>query len=86
MTDMAIEPSYTRDELAEMLHCSASTLAKMAMTKLGPPYLRVGRKVRYPLSGVKKWLDDRLCGAPAPVQPAPAEPAKRLRGRPRLYA
>ena len=75
------EPSYTREELAALLHCSSSTLAKMAMTTSGPPYVRVGRKVRYPLSGVQAWLAKRLQGAPEPEPPP--EPPKRGRGRPR---
>jgi excisionase family DNA binding protein len=81
-----LDPGLTREELAAVLGCSVSTLNKLAMGTAGPPYVRIGRRVRYPSAGVQAWLRTRLLGAaPEPAPEPPAEPPKRGRGRPRIY-
>jgi hypothetical protein len=46
----------TSSEAAEFLRCSVSWLAKARMTGDGPPYVRIGRSVRYRLVELISWL------------------------------
>jgi predicted DNA-binding transcriptional regulator AlpA len=51
-----LERLLTVDELAEWLGKTRSALYVMNSRGTGPPYLRAGRLVRYPMSGVRAWL------------------------------
>jgi hypothetical protein len=43
-------------EAAKLLKLSLSWLAKARMRGLGPPYMKVGRSIRYSESGLLQWM------------------------------
>lgn len=49
----------TQEELAERMRVSPSTLAKARVTGDGPPFLKIGRSVRYEVAAVDQWLEAR---------------------------
>ena len=46
-------------EAAKLLKVSTSWLAKARMTGDGPPYIRIGRSIRYSEAGLLQWLKSR---------------------------
>ncbi len=53
--DLLLEPKET----SKILGKSTSWLAKSRLTGDGPPYVKVGRSVRYLKSGLETWLQSR---------------------------
>lgn len=53
------ERLLTQDEVAEMLRVSPSTLINWRRegTLNGPPFVRVGRLIRYKVAEVQAWLN-----------------------------
>ena len=47
-------------EAAQRLKLSLSWLAKARMRGDGPPYIKVGRSVRYPEPGLLQWMKGRM--------------------------
>jgi predicted DNA-binding transcriptional regulator AlpA len=54
-TDVLLEPS----EAAAFLKVSISWLAKARATNDGPPFVRIGRCVRYSKAALLRWLKSR---------------------------
>lgn len=56
------QPFLTEADLAKAWNISPSTLEKMRRKNdgSGPPYLRIGRSIRYCPVETAKWLDSRL--------------------------
>lgn len=54
---------FTRSEAAAYMRLSPQTLATWASRGVGPTFLRVGRAVRYRLSDLNVYLDDRVVTA-----------------------
>jgi predicted DNA-binding transcriptional regulator AlpA len=54
-TDVLLEPS----EAAAFLKVSISWLAKARATNDGPPFVRIGRCVRYSKATLLRWLKSR---------------------------
>ncbi|MEX0504548.1 helix-turn-helix domain-containing protein [Alphaproteobacteria bacterium LSUCC0719] len=53
-------PLYlTADELARWLAVPIATLSYWRTTRQGPPFCRIGKHVRYRLSDVEAWLQDK---------------------------
>lgn len=48
-------------QLAKYLAVSTQTLEIWRCNGEGPPYMKVGRLVRYRLSEVNEWLSERNC-------------------------
>lgn len=46
-------------ELAEMLTLKVATVRGWRLKKQGPPYVKVGRMVRYSKDSVTQWLKER---------------------------
>jgi predicted DNA-binding transcriptional regulator AlpA len=46
-------------EAAQRLKLSVSWLAKARMRGDGPPYIKLGRSIRYPESGLLQWMKSR---------------------------
>ena len=46
-------------ETAELLGLNPGTLRNMRSRREGPPYIRVGRSIRYSRSAMRKWLDEQ---------------------------
>jgi len=49
----------TRQEAAAYMRVANSTLARWAMENEGPPFVRLGRSVRYPREGLLKWIESQ---------------------------
>jgi hypothetical protein len=54
-SDVLLEPSET----AAFLKVSLSRLAKARATDDGPPFIRIGRCVRYSKAALLRWLRSR---------------------------
>jgi hypothetical protein len=50
----------TSRELATLLNCSERKLERHRLVGDGPPFLKIGASIRYPLNELEKWLADRL--------------------------
>ena len=60
-----MERHLTPADLAERLGVPLATLYRWNHTGDGPPYLRVGKHVRYRLADVINWEDGRRVGSKA---------------------
>ncbi len=49
----------TTIEVAALLRVSASWLAKARMRGDGPPYIKVGRSIRYSEAAIHQWMKSR---------------------------
>jgi predicted DNA-binding transcriptional regulator AlpA len=54
------ERLLTPTETAKLLRLSASWLAKARMTGTGPPFIKLGRCVRYDEGALFQWMKSRL--------------------------
>jgi Helix-turn-helix domain len=54
-----LSPLLTAKEAATHLKVSLSWLAKARMRGDGPPYICVGRSIRYPVPGLDQWKKSR---------------------------
>src|SRR5262245_1515925 len=48
---------YTERDTARFLDVTVSCLRKWRAREFGPPYLQIGRMIRYRKSDVKRWLE-----------------------------
>lgn len=55
-----LERLLTPHEAADFLRVSDSWLAKARMRGDGPPFLKVGRSIRYSRAALVKWLNSQL--------------------------
>lgn len=53
----------TPQELADFLQKPRKTLAEWRSRGIGPTYYKIGRDVRYPWPGIRRWLADQAHGA-----------------------
>ena len=60
----------TPKETAIEIKSSESFLAKARMTGEGPPFIKIGRMVRYPKSLLLAWLEARIMTSTSQQQPA----------------
>ena len=58
-TGTDFEPLLTPKEATQFLRVSLSWLAKARMRGDGPPYVKVGRSVRYTETGILGWMKSR---------------------------
>lgn len=63
-----------------LLGCSAAALAKFRTERRGPPYVRVGKLVRYRRADLTRWVQSRRV---LPEQNARPERGMRLAGEPK---
>jgi len=54
-----LSPLLTAKEVAARLKVSVSWLAKSRMRGDGPPYICIGRSIRYTEPGVIQWMKSR---------------------------
>jgi excisionase family DNA binding protein len=54
------ERLLTPREAADLLRVSISWLAKARMRGDGPPYVKLGRSVRYPESALLQWMKSHV--------------------------
>lgn len=50
----------TPRETAKHLRTTERTLERWRLTGDGPPFVKIGASIRYPLNELEKWLADRL--------------------------
>jgi predicted DNA-binding transcriptional regulator AlpA len=50
----------TERELSSRLHISVAWLQRQRWLKLGPPYIRLRRAVRYDADAVERWLETQI--------------------------
>ena len=55
-----ISPLLTAKEVAARLKVSLSWLAKARMRGDGPPYVKIGRSIRYPEGTLLQWTKGHL--------------------------
>lgn len=51
-----LEETYTPQEVSSTLRAPIRTLDRWRRTHTGPPFIRIGARVRYPASGLQSWL------------------------------
>jgi excisionase family DNA binding protein len=52
----------TPDELSKSYKISKRTLENWRRNGSGPPWIRIGRQIRYPRSGIKEWIETQNKG------------------------
>jgi len=62
---LSFEPLLDERETAAFLKISVRTLQDWRLSQAGPPFVRVGRKVRYRRSDIVGWIEERTYGRPA---------------------
>jgi hypothetical protein len=60
LTPLSTIALLTPRETAKHLRCTERTLERHRLIGDGPPFVKIGALVRYPLSELEKWLADRL--------------------------
>lgn len=59
---------FTREQAAVFLALQPQTLAAWTSRGEGPPYIKVGRSVRYRKSDIEAWLESRTIRPGAGVE------------------
>jgi excisionase family DNA binding protein len=54
-----VEELLTAQELARLLKVSVHTLRAWRREGVGPPWIKVGRAIRYRRSDVERWLEQQ---------------------------
>jgi len=62
LTTQATPTFLTQHELAELLRLPERTLEDWRLTHSGPPYLKLGRHVRYDVQDVLAWVTEHRHG------------------------
>jgi hypothetical protein len=94
MPSLLDDPLWTPDETAEVVRRPENWLAKKRIDGDGPPFLKIGGKVRYRRSDVLRWLEQQertSTSDPGPAARQEAEPgtepsARRTRRRTSTHA
>lgn len=58
--DLLSSPLRDENYLAKVLGCDVKTLQAWRTRGGGPPFVRVGRLVRYRNEDIQKWIESRL--------------------------
>ncbi|MFH1346534.1 MAG: helix-turn-helix domain-containing protein [Pseudomonadota bacterium] len=61
--DLGEDALLTEDEAADSLRISFRTLQAWRLKAVGPPFVRVGRTIRYRRGCIKAWIKLNTCGA-----------------------
>jgi len=67
MTGDEVERLWTEAELADRLHLSLNKVKSMRYAGTGPPFVRIGNRVRYDPRAVRQWLDQQQQPPPTPA-------------------
>lgn len=57
---VALENLLSENEISKLFGRSIPTLQKDRLRGNGPPFIKIGRLVRYSPSAVQAWLDDQV--------------------------
>lgn len=55
-TRREVEPMLTPRDIARITHMSEKTVSNWRYTRQGPPFIKRGHCILYPLSAFKAWL------------------------------
>ena len=54
----SLEPEYlTTEQVARLTGIPVKTLEGYRRRGMGPPYVKIGRRILYPISGVREWME-----------------------------
>lgn len=56
---MAEKMVLTTKELADVMGCSVPTAYDLVHREDGPPVIRLGRSIRIPVDGLRRWLEEQ---------------------------
>ena len=70
----------TPGELAEHLDCSERTLERRRLAGDGPPFVKIGQKIRYPLPAFEKWLEANTRCSTSEATAPPPRPGRKAAG------
>lgn len=71
----------TTRQIAQRWGYSERWFERFRETGGGPPYLKIGRGVRYPIAACQQWLESYLCDSTSePTKPPPRSPEADQRG------
>ena len=60
----------TEKEVSKLLSISLQSLRNWRCQRKGPPYIKIGRSVRYPIEDLRKYLESRKIEPEAePISP-----------------
>jgi len=76
------DPLLTPHDAAEFLALSRSWLAKLRLTGDGPPYVKLGRQVRYRLGDLEAWLQGHVQRSTSDTGPRAFETSLATRAAP----
>ena len=58
MLHVPLEPEYlTTEQVARLTGIPVKTLEGYRRRGMGPPYVKIGRRIFYPISGVREWME-----------------------------
>ena len=57
---VTLENLLSENEISQIFGRSIPTLQKDRLRGMGPPFIKIGRLVRYSPSAVQAWLDDQV--------------------------
>jgi hypothetical protein len=71
MKSISTDPDVllTEHATAEILNLSIRTLQSWRLRRAGPPFVQVGRAVRYRRRDLIAWIDANTCGGSAERRP-----------------
>ena len=56
---MSEQPLWTEAELSDQINVPRATLKRWRYEGVGPPFLRLGRHVRYDPAAIRRWLREQ---------------------------
>ncbi len=72
-----LENLLSENEISQIFGRSIPTLQKDRLRGNGPPFIKIGRLVRYSPSAVQAWLDDQVRRSTSDPGEAPDRAASR---------
>lgn len=61
LANSKLAPLLTHPETAEYLRIEEQTLRKWRLHGSGPPFVRVGKRIRYRQADLEAWLQENVC-------------------------
>jgi len=81
---MSYDPLLTPRDASAFLGLSRSWLAKLRLTGDGPPFIKLGRQVRYRLGDLEAWLNGQVRSSTSDSGPPPFQTSHAARALPFL--
>jgi len=81
---MNYDPLLTTRNASAFLGLSRRWLAKLRLTGDGPPFIKLGRQVRYRLGDLEAWLNGQVRSSTSDSGPPPFQTSHAIRALPFL--